>query len=67
MSGSNKLVRITLAFYKSYVSPGKKKSYGGTILFSPLIICLQINLPNVKTCGMPSGLIKRLKVTWMMG
>jgi hypothetical protein len=35
MSGSNKLVEsITPAFYESYVSPRKKKSYGGTILQS---------------------------------
>ncbi len=68
MSGSNKLVENHPCILWVLCVPGKKKK----ILwwdhsFSPLIVCLQINLPNVKTCGMPSRLIKHLKVTWMMG
>ncbi len=42
MSGSNKLVESPLAFYKSYVSPGKKNPMVGPF-FSPLIICLLAN------------------------
>jgi len=50
MSGSNKLVESTLHFMSLTCPPAKRNPMVG-LFFSPLIICLQINLPNVKLVG----------------
>jgi hypothetical protein len=50
MSGSNKLIESPLHFMSLMCPPAKRNPMVGPF-FSPLIICLQINLPNVKLVG----------------